>query len=229
MAAQLRQLARRNGTEVAVPELLRRDVRHADAPGLAAAAQLLAAGRCDPPPACPEIKLSPLPAGRKKPAPPLPPSAASCGRVSAAGRWRWSAATSRNTAPPSSTSSGWRTSPLLRRADDARVQRPGHGGAVSAGHCRGAELTEQLTTLAKTGLCALTEEEVCALENYAYTWSPNAAAWRAPFEKNPGALVMWNPPTRTEKTLPGPKRPAHFSSPPPTACARSSALPTPSR
>ena len=26
------------------------------------------------------------------------------------------------------------------------------------------------------GLCALTEEEVCALENYAYTWSPNAAA-----------------------------------------------------
>ena len=50
---------------------------------------------------------------------------------------------------------------------------------------RGAELTEQLTTLAKTGLCALTEEEVCALENYAYTWSPGAAAWRAPFEKNP--------------------------------------------
>lgn len=34
VAAQLRQLARRNGTEVAVPELLRRDVRHADAPAL---------------------------------------------------------------------------------------------------------------------------------------------------------------------------------------------------
>ena len=57
VAAQLRQLARRNGTAVAVPELLRRDVRHADAPGLAAAAQLLATGRCDPLPACPEIKL----------------------------------------------------------------------------------------------------------------------------------------------------------------------------
>ena len=27
--------------------------------------------------------------------------------------------------------------PLLRRANDARVQRPGHGGAVSAGHCPG--------------------------------------------------------------------------------------------
>lgn len=32
VAAQLRQLARRSGTEVAVPELLRRDMRHADAP-----------------------------------------------------------------------------------------------------------------------------------------------------------------------------------------------------
>ena len=38
---------------------------------------------------------------------------------------------------------------------------------------------------AKTGLCALTEPQVCALENYAYTWSPNAAAWRTKFEKCP--------------------------------------------
>lgn len=29
---------------------------------------------------------------------------------------------------------------------------------------RGADMTEQLTVLAKTGLCALTEPEVCALE-----------------------------------------------------------------
>ena len=50
---------------------------------------------------------------------------------------------------------------------------------------RGSDMTEQLTVLAKTGLCALSEEQVCALENYAYTWSPNAAAWRAEFTKNP--------------------------------------------
>ena len=43
---------------------------------------------------------------------------------------------------------------------------------------RGADLTENLTTLAKTGLWALSEEQVCALENYAYTWAPTAAAWR---------------------------------------------------
>ena len=46
-------------------------------------------------------------------------------------------------------------------------------------------MTENLTILAKTGLCALTEPQVCALENYAYTWSPNAAAWRTKFEKSP--------------------------------------------
>ena len=50
---------------------------------------------------------------------------------------------------------------------------------------RGADLTENLTTLAKTGLCALSEEQVCALENYAYTWAPTAAAWREKFERSP--------------------------------------------
>ena len=50
---------------------------------------------------------------------------------------------------------------------------------------RGADMTENLTVLAKTGLCALSEPEVCALENYAYTWSPDAAAWRTGFEKSP--------------------------------------------
>ena len=50
---------------------------------------------------------------------------------------------------------------------------------------RGADMTENLTILAKTGLCALSEPEVCALENYAYTWSPDAAAWRTGFEKSP--------------------------------------------
>jgi ATP-dependent helicase/nuclease subunit B len=46
------------------------------------------------------------------------------------------------------------------------------------------DFTENLTALAKTGLCALTEAEVCALENYAYTWSPTAAAWHQKFDKS---------------------------------------------
>ena len=44
VAAQLRQLARKNGAQVAAPELLRRDMRHKDAPGLAALTELLETG-----------------------------------------------------------------------------------------------------------------------------------------------------------------------------------------
>ena len=47
MAAQLRQLARKSGTEAAAPELLRRDLRHKDAPGLAAVTRLLEGGSAD--------------------------------------------------------------------------------------------------------------------------------------------------------------------------------------
>ena len=39
--------------------------------------------------------------------------------------------------------------------------------------------------LLKTGLVDLPDTQQCALENYAYTWSPNAAAWRAEFTKSP--------------------------------------------
>ena len=54
VAAQLRQLARKNGADAAVPELLRRDLRHKDAPGLAAVTELLEAGTCEVPPAAPD-------------------------------------------------------------------------------------------------------------------------------------------------------------------------------
>ena len=50
---------------------------------------------------------------------------------------------------------------------------------------RGADYTEQLSALVKTGLTSLTEDAVCALENYAYTWSPKASEWRAAFSKSP--------------------------------------------
>ena len=186
VAVQLRQLARRNGTAVAVPELLRRDVRHADAPGLAAAAQLLATGRCDPPPACPEIKLFAAPSREEEARAAaaairrLMRQGVRCGKVAVVCRdiSKYRAAVKYE----------FRMADIPLYCDEPTT--PEFSAPATAVRCllaiaRGAELTEQLTTLAKTGLCALTEEEVCALENYAYTWSPNAAAWRAPFEKNP--------------------------------------------
>ena len=57
VAAQLRQLARKNGAQVAAPELLRRDLRHKDAPGLAALTELLETGSCTPPESAPELRL----------------------------------------------------------------------------------------------------------------------------------------------------------------------------
>ena len=186
VAAQLRQLARRSGTEVAVPELLRRDVRHADAPGLAAATRLLASGQCDPPPACPEIKLFAAPSREEEARAAaaairrLMRQGVRCGRVAVVCRdiAKYRAAVRYE----------FRMADIPLYCDEPTT--PEFSAPATAVRCllaiaRGAELTEQLTTLAKTGLCALTEEEVCALENYAYTWSPGAAAWRAPFEKNP--------------------------------------------
>ena len=58
VAAQLRQLARKSGTEVAAPELLRRDLRHKDAPGLAAVTRLLEGGSAEETQA-PEVRLFP--------------------------------------------------------------------------------------------------------------------------------------------------------------------------
>ena len=57
VAAQLRQLARKNGAQVAAPELLRRDLRHKDAPGLAALTELLETGSCTPPESASELRL----------------------------------------------------------------------------------------------------------------------------------------------------------------------------
>lgn len=45
--------------------------------------------------------------------------------------------------------------------------------------------TEALLGLLKTDLCGFSAQEIAALENYAYTWRPGAADWRAPFTKNP--------------------------------------------
>lgn len=48
--------------------------------------------------------------------------------------------------------------------------------------------TEALLGAAKTGLTSLSEEQLCALENYAYTWQMNAAAWREEFVRSPSGF-----------------------------------------
>ena len=186
VAAQLRQLARKNGAEAAVPELLRRDLRHRDAPGLAAVTELLETGTCEVPPAAPEVRLFAA-ASREEEA---RCTAAAIRRLMRQGvRCGKIAVVCRDIA-------GYRAAIRyeFRMADiplycdeptTPEFSAPATAVRALLALVRGADMTENLTVLAKTGLCALSEPEVCALENYAYTWSPDAAAWRTGFEKSP--------------------------------------------
>ena len=186
VAAQLRQLARKNGAEAAVPELLRTDLRHRDAPGLAAVTELLETGTCEVPPAAPEVRLFAA-ASREEEA---RCTAAAIRRLMRQGvRCGKIAVVCRDIA-------GYRAAIRyeFRMADiplycdeptTPEFSAPATAVRALLALVRGADMTENLTVLAKTGLCALSEPEVCALENYAYTWSPDAAAWRTGFEKSP--------------------------------------------
>ena len=186
VAAQLRQLARKNGAEAAVPELLRRDLRHKDAPGLAAVTELLEAGTCEVPPAAPEVRLFAA-ASREEEA---RCTAAAIRRLMRQGvRCGKMAVVCRNIPDyRAAIRYEFRMADIPLYCDEPTTPEfsaPATAVRALLALLRGADMTENLTILAKTGLCALTEPQVCALENYAYTWSPNAAAWRTKFEKSP--------------------------------------------
>ena len=187
VAVQLRQLARKNGAEVAAPELLRRDLRHAAAPGLAAVTELLETGVCPPLDApADEVRLFAAPSREEEARAAagairrLMRQGVRCGKIAVVCRdiAKYRAAVRYE----------FRMADIPLYCDEPTTPEfsaPATAVKALLALARGADLTEHLTTLAKTGLCALTEEEVCALENYAYTWSPNAAAWRAEFQNNP--------------------------------------------
>ena len=187
VAAQLRQLARKNGAEAAVPQLLRRDLRHKDTPALAAVTRLLETGSCDVlPEETQDLTLYAAPSREEE-------ARAVAGairrRMRQGVRCGKMAVVCRDIAKyRAALQYEFRMADIPLYCDEPTTPEfsaPATAVRALLALARGADLTENLTTLAKTGLCALSEEEVCALENYAYTWSPNAAAWRAEFTKNP--------------------------------------------
>ena len=186
VAAQLRQLARKNGAEVAAPELLRRDLRHRDAPGLAAVAELLETGRCDPDTPAGEVRLFAAPSREEE----ARAAAGAIRRLMRQGvRCSQIAVVCRDIAKYRAiVRYEFRMAEIPLYCDEPTTPEfsaPATAVRALLEIARGADLTENLTTLAKTGLCALQEEQVCALENYAYTWAPTAAAWREKFERSP--------------------------------------------
>ena len=187
VAVQLRQLARKNGAEVAAPQLLRRDLRHTEAPGLAAVTALLETGTCAPLEApADEVRLFAAPSREEEARAAagairrLMRQGVRCGKIAVVCRdislYR------------AAVRYEFRMAEIPLYCDEPTTPEfsaPATAVRALLALLRGADMTEQLTVLAKTGLCDLTEPEVCALENYAYTWSPNAVAWRAEFTKSP--------------------------------------------
>src|SRR5699024_1849606 len=88
--------------------------------------------------------------------------------------------------------------PVVRRGHHPGLQRPGRGRHRLLELAKGADYTEQISALIKTGLTAA---QVCALENYAYTWSPKASEWRAAFTKSPRGFGSEKPTEEEQASL----------------------------
>ena len=192
VAADLRALARRCGAAVAQPVLLREDLRHRGAPDLAAAAQLLAeeaggaAEDAAPLPPAQSIRLYAA-SSREEEA----RTAAACiVRLAHAGvRYREMAVVCRDPdAYRAAVRYEFRLAGIPLFCDEATTPAfSAPAGAVRAllALARGADYGENMVALAKTGLCALSERQVSALDNYVYTWSPKAHEWQQPFARSP--------------------------------------------
>lgn len=201
MAAELKQLARRVGVEVAPDQRLRRDLRHTQAPGLAAAAELTAWENCgweEGTPA-PELTLYAAPSREEEARAAaggirrLMKQGVPCGRIAVVCRdmAKYRAAVRYE----------FRMAGVPLFCDEPTTPEfsaPATAVRALLQLVRGMDYSENMTTLAKTGLCRLEEDEICAMENYVYTWSPNAAAWRQPFDKNPQGFGEMDP-KRTEE------------------------------
>ena len=187
VAARLKTLARRSGAEVAAPVLLQEDLRHKEAPGLAALTRLLETGETGgyAGPAG-EIRLYAAPSREEEARAAagairrLMRQGVRCGQIAVVCREmdHYRAAVRYE----------FRMADIPLWCDEATTPAFSAPAAALTALLElvcGGDYTEQLSALIKTGLTSLDEEAACALENYAYTWSPRAGEWRADFTKSP--------------------------------------------
>lgn len=188
VAAALLRMARKNGAPCAAPILLRQDRRHEGAPGLARLNELLCTGGCEVGGA-PEITLWQAQSREEEAA----AVAAAIQRLARQGvPYNQMAVICRDSAeylPPVRYAFRLAGIPLFcDEPTTAEHTAPALAVRAALGLLRGGITTEPLLRLVKTGLCALSEAQQCALENYAYTWQLTAADWRAPFARSPGGF-----------------------------------------
>ena len=188
MALTLRQLARRAGTPVETPLVLTEDLRHGAGSGLAALTRWLEAeGESDDMPANPgDIRLYAAP-DRESEARAV--AAAIRHLVKDKVRYRKMAVVCRNPQQyQTAIRYEFRLAGIPLYCDEATTPEfcaPACAVQALLGLVRGMDYNENMTGLAKTGLCGLTERQICALDNYVYTWSPRRADWEKPFANSP--------------------------------------------
>ena len=188
LALTLRQLARRAGTAVETPLVLTEDLRHQEAAGLAALTRWLEAeGESDEMPPNPEeIRLYAAP-DRESEA--RGAAAAIRHLVQEKVRYNKIAVVCRSPQQyQAAIRYEFRLAGIPLYCDEATTPEfcaPACAVLALLGLVRGMDYNENITGLAKTGLCGLTERQICALDNYVYTWSPRRADWQKPFANNP--------------------------------------------
>ena len=190
MAAALRQLARKNSVPVAAPLVLDTDFRHSEAPDLARLNRLLSGQLEDPAPAS-EARLTLWQA---------PTRADEAKQVAAAiqalarqgvpyGKMAVICRDSENYLAPIRYEFRLAGIPLFcDEATTAEHAAPVRLVRALLALLRRGLCTDNLLAVAKTGLTCLTEPQLCALENYAYTWQLSAAQWRQPFTLSPAGF-----------------------------------------
>lgn len=190
MAGALRAMARENGVAVASPVILTEDKRHKNAPDLARLAALLAGAEPEPGPADP-AQLTLLRAEDRQTEAKL--AAAAAAKLARAG------------VPYSKMAVICRDASQYLAAVRYEFRLAGiplfFDEPASAEHAAPLRLvkallsllrrgvsTETVLAVAKTGLTSLSEAQLCALENYAYTWQLSAAQWQQPFTLSPAGF-----------------------------------------
>jgi ATP-dependent helicase/nuclease subunit B len=205
---QLKRIARENGVRIAAPCILRKDVRHENAPGLAALAEYLvedgARGEEAEPPeeihAPEDIRLYAAP-GREEEA--RAAAAAIRHLVRSGTRYRKIAVVCRNAdVYRAAVRYEFRLAGIPLFCDEATTPEfsaPANAVKALVSILRGANYGENMVALAKTGLCGLTERQVCALDNYVFTWAPSRADWAGAFTRSAQGFGETSRETEEEK------------------------------
>ncbi|WP_418668089.1 PD-(D/E)XK nuclease family protein [Allofournierella sp.] len=190
MALALRQSARKNGVAVASPVVLTTDWRHSGAPDLARLALLLEGGSPAPGAASPaQLTLSQAEtrAGEAKRV------AAAIDRLARQGvaYGKMAVICRESEAYLTPLRYEFRLAGIPFFFDEPTTAE--HAAPIRLVRAlldlvRRGLSSERLLAVAKTGLTQLPEEQLCALENYAYTWQLSAAQWREPFTLSPAGF-----------------------------------------